>query len=163
MAFLDYYFKYVYIEIPIFSKNCLEGHLTDLPLWLLHSMFACCFITPLPSNGRIPPERALKHMKYAIKQLHQDLENVDPFYCCALLHAAAFYARLDNEAWVAHLTLCVQICYQLGLDTDTDVVWFSRSGKRLQSIDMCRGIWSKFLFNSLQSLSSIFYSHDLFL
>lgn len=145
MAFLDYYFKYVYIEIPIFSKNCLEGRLTDLPLWLLHAMFACCFTTPFPSNGIIP-DRALKHMRYAIKQLHQDLENVTPYYCCALLHATSFYSRLDNYAWVTHLTLCVQICYQLGIDRDTDVVWFSKSGRKLQCLDLCRAVWIMTVF-----------------
>lgn len=85
-------------------------------------------------------------MKYAIKCIHIDLEKADPFYCCALVHAAAFYDKLHNESWITHVTLAVQICYQLGMDRDVDIVWTSHTGKVLQSIDLCRGIWSKTIF-----------------
>ncbi|KAJ3332887.1 hypothetical protein HDU91_003021, partial [Kappamyces sp. JEL0680] len=140
ILFLDYYFRHIYVDIPLLSRTSMEAHMLDVPVHVLHAMYACCLQDSAPVGEAIP-QRAVDHMKIAVKCVHKDLESTDPFSCMVLCHAAMFSLKAASMDWVGHVTLGVHIAIQLGINTDQPISWISPRGTRMASQDMCRGIW----------------------
>lgn len=140
-SFSTYYYKHVYENIPGLPKPFLNDRMTDVPLYLLHSIFALCLV--LPGNN---PEGfksvAYVHFQYASKLVQIDLENANPWTICTLLHLSIFawIAQL-KQASLANLSLATILSSLMGISNDTEVIWKSPIGTPLQMINFQRSMY----------------------
>lgn len=68
---------------------------------------------------------AKRHYKFALRQVHLDLEGSDPFTVAALIHMAHFTKFMrDSQCGFYHYTLAINLAMQLRL-YDASISWIS--------------------------------------
>ncbi|KAJ3349502.1 hypothetical protein HDU91_006382 [Kappamyces sp. JEL0680] len=124
ISLIDYYFLQVYPKVPVFSKKWLLNHLGDLPLYLLHSIYAA---TLCLQQSR---ESAIDHYQFAIKRIYRDLEQSDPWTIAALVHLGYFNIGVPNAVTEIQTTivLAIKLCHYFGVHVDHHVYWQSPIG-----------------------------------
>ncbi|KAJ3335253.1 hypothetical protein HDU91_002264 [Kappamyces sp. JEL0680] len=125
VSLLDYYFQTVHLNIPCLSKAWVENHFADLPLYLLHAMYACC---GLPRK-RPTYYAARNHYYYAMKLVQLELEDANPMTVLAMIHLAFFGANASvvNASSVC-LALAIRLAQYLGFHHQVQIFWRSPIG-----------------------------------
>lgn len=144
LPFVDYYFKWANKLIPFFSKIWLESNFLDLPIYLLHSMFAMTLVTPY-NKGKLGDEdrQSLfqKSFQFASKYLFE-LEDIDPFAVCGVIHLAGAALNVDQPNEVALLwSMAFNWAIRLELPLDVSPTWKTASNTDIRDINFCRSIW----------------------
>lgn len=99
-------------------------------------MYACCLIFhSLDVNLSL----AKDHIAIATDAVYSSLEIPNPMLIATLLHIVDFYKAIDDQQWVTHLGVAVNMAKVMGFQHDADVVWTSPRGTVMKSQDMCRG------------------------
>jgi hypothetical protein len=137
VSFIDYYFLHAFKTLPFFSEDWLNDHLADIPIYLLHLMYAFCLTCPTPFQVSLS---AYRHYQYAMKLIHQDLEIADPFTICALLHATHFVKFLRLPCGFIHYSLAIKIGMLIKI-YDPSISWISPVGNVIHLPHLTMGMW----------------------
>lgn len=130
LLFHDYYYKYVYNSIPGLPRSLVVNRMADIPLYLLHSMYALCLIYPSKKTMR---ESALKHYYYSLYIVNEKLEDADPYTISAILHLSNFALDCSlGSAGKSLIALAVKICQYLKMTSGVRLIWKSPIGTTLR-------------------------------
>ena len=157
----EFYFRWVFPKLPIFSKNWLAKNMAHIPLPLFHAIYACCLCFPLKQ----PPSHqvANTHYRYASSAVYNNLEQSDGWTVAILIHLA-FYAldRITPFAANAHAAAGMSLAEIFGFHLDLSFPFPSMSSSL--ALNTCRSMWyilyqwdfnSYFLFNVDLKISSM--------
>ncbi|KAJ3346357.1 hypothetical protein HDU91_007058, partial [Kappamyces sp. JEL0680] len=159
-TFSDYYSKWVYKEIPVLPGQWLDNHFFDLPLYMLHIMYAMCLI--LPERKGMSIGAGLPHLLYAWNFIKLQVAAADPFMLCAMMHIidVAAECKVLEIAQDAHAT-AVEMAKLLQLAEGGTKVWVSPLGNMFDVTSFC-----KVMYISLYSMDfecCLITDNDLFI
>ncbi|KAJ3301976.1 hypothetical protein HDV03_005509 [Kappamyces sp. JEL0829] len=137
VSFLDYYFIHAYKTFPWLQKTWVMEHLAEIPLFLLHAMYAFCLTCSTPYQVS---DFAYRHYKCSLKAIHADLETADPFTVCALLHNCHFAKFMRDQCGVYHYSLAIGLATHMKL-YDPSYHWLSMLGNSLHLPYFTLGMW----------------------
>ncbi|KAJ3332197.1 hypothetical protein HDU91_003147, partial [Kappamyces sp. JEL0680] len=134
-----------YPRIPILSKTWINANLAQLPLPLLHSMYALCLCFPLEFKPVIMSGTI--HFNYAKRHALKEIENGDPFTIVTLIHLGYFAIQAGQfSSCISFFGMATGLAQLMGIDQDYAVKWNSKTGVQLgddqgTGQDFLRSIW----------------------
>jgi hypothetical protein len=130
-SILDLYFSFTHQHIPLMSKIWIQENLQDVPMYILHAMYAAVLVNvnQAPSNGRVI---ALPHAEFVKHAVRNGIEDCDPFIVAALINMAVYDFYLGNSTrTIHHVSVAVKLSQILGLDRDAKLEWPSSASGRI--------------------------------
>lgn len=118
-SWVEAYFSKVYKYLPLLSKQWLIESIMDIPVALLHVMYACSLITKSPNV-------ATTHYKQALKMIYEDFEKADLMTIVTFLHF--HYFEGDSDIASLHFSNAVKFAILLELDKSCSYSWISPNG-----------------------------------
>ena len=141
LGFIDYYFKWVHMTLPFLSKDYVEDNFHLLPLYLLHSMYASITVTPY-TKAKLDSQKFLPSFTYAKNYLMHEVEELDPFMICALIHIGNIAATTTRTHQLLDIFARVLGgCLQLGMHLDLNPIWNSNLPTKITDINFSRSMW----------------------
>jgi Fungal Zn(2)-Cys(6) binuclear cluster domain len=153
---LELYFSYTHQHIPLMSKIWIQENLNDVPIYILHAMYAAVLVNANQalSNGRLI---ALPHAEFVKNAVRDGIDNCDPFIIAALINMAVYDFYLGNSTrTIHHVSVAVKLSQILGLDRDADLKWPSSASGRMMGNEI--GMDKQFL-RSLWLMLYIWVTH----
>ncbi|KAJ3268107.1 hypothetical protein HDV01_003473 [Terramyces sp. JEL0728] len=127
LPWLKVYFSWANTKLPLFSETWFMENVKEIPLILLHSMYAIACTAPIAMGGSWKAGDV--YHTQAKKLLSQVLDIPNPFTSTAFL-LMGIYA--DNSARsitsVSYYGLAIRMTQRLGIHRGGEVLWFSPNG-----------------------------------
>ena len=153
-SIMDLYFRYA----SLYSKLWFQNHLEDIPMYILHAMYANVLVNarPAPPNGK---SLAAPHADFVNLAIENGIEDCDPFIIAALLNMATYNFYLQNlQQQGVYISIGVKLSQILGLHRDADLRWRSSASGRILGDEI--GMDRQFL-RSLWLMLYVWDHHDV--
>lgn len=116
---INAYYSDMYRSLPFLSMPWLTEGALDIPLGLLHVMYACTVVSK-------SPKVATAHYKQALKMIYEDFQKADPLTIVTFLHF--HYFEGDSDIASVHFSNAVKFTVLLELDKPCSYSWVSPNG-----------------------------------
>jgi hypothetical protein len=151
VAWWDIYFSLVHPKWPFIFKKWFLQHYNDLPLILLHAMYATSlFYTSHPA------EEGEFHFSVCKSVIDEAIENPDPLKTAAIMLMAVYSINSKRmKSVVSYLCIAIRFCQILGIDKDNYDTWKCAVGpipgfENESPKEFCRALWTNL------------YAHDFY-
>ncbi|KAJ3338636.1 hypothetical protein HDU91_001151 [Kappamyces sp. JEL0680] len=98
MSFTEYYLKYIHRRLPYIPKDWIENHFGDIPMCLLHAMYAYALV--VPARDWTSTNISRTHANYTWRYCVDHLEELSSLTLCALGHLLGYYAECKQVNWL---------------------------------------------------------------
>jgi hypothetical protein len=119
-SWIESYYATVYPSLPLLDNPWLTKNMIDIPLALLHVIYACSQITAFPT-------RAENHYRQALKMQFEDFDRADLLTIVTLLHFHYFESDSDI-ANNLYFSTAIKFAILLELDKSYSYSWVSPNG-----------------------------------
>ncbi|KAJ3253524.1 hypothetical protein HK103_000493 [Boothiomyces macroporosus] len=139
------YFAWVNTKLPLFTESWFMENIKEIPVILLHSMYALTCTAPIAMGGSWKAGDA--NHSQAKKLLPQVLDIPNPFTAAAFL-LMGIYADNSSRSItsVSYYGLAIRMTQRLGIHRGGEVLWFSQNGTLMSNESMpaklfCDHLW----------------------
>jgi hypothetical protein len=126
---LDVFFENGHMKVPILSPKWIYQNYYDLPLYLIHSMYALALTTPV--ENIVTYNAGDYHYSIAMLYHKEYIQNPTPFDVLATFNLGC-YALMSTDALtggIAKVALAIQMARKLKIDTAEHLTWTNQNGR----------------------------------